>query len=35
MAGVLASEVAILDAGQIVHRGLPAEVLTAKLQPVS
>jgi peptide/nickel transport system ATP-binding protein len=35
MAGVLASEVAILVAGQIVHRGLPAEVLTPKLQPVS
>jgi ABC-type glutathione transport system ATPase component len=35
MAAVLASEVALLNAGQIVHRGLPAEVLTANLQPVS
>jgi ABC-type glutathione transport system ATPase component len=35
MAGALASEVAVLDAGRIVQRGLPVEVLTANLQPVS
>jgi ABC-type glutathione transport system ATPase component len=35
MAGVLAHDVALLDAGRIVRRGLPVEVLTANLQPVS
>jgi ABC-type glutathione transport system ATPase component len=35
MAGILASEVAVLDAGRIVQRGLPSNVLTANLQPVS
>jgi peptide/nickel transport system ATP-binding protein len=35
MAGCLAHEVALLDAGRIVYRGLPAEVLTPNLQPVS
>jgi ABC-type glutathione transport system ATPase component len=35
MAGALASEVALLEAGRIVHRGLPTEVLTANLQSVS
>ncbi|MGB2635893.1 MAG: dipeptide/oligopeptide/nickel ABC transporter ATP-binding protein [Candidatus Acidiferrum sp.] len=35
MAGALANQVALLEAGRIVHRGLPAEVLTANLQSVS
>ncbi len=35
MAGALAHEVAVLEAGRIVHRGLPAEILTPNLQPVS
>jgi len=35
MAGALANEVAWLEAGRIVRRGLPVEVLTANLQPVS
>jgi ABC-type glutathione transport system ATPase component len=35
MAGVLADDVALLDAGRIVRHGLPVEVLTANLQPVS
>jgi ABC-type glutathione transport system ATPase component len=35
MAGALASQIAVLDAGRIVRRGLPVEVLTANIQPVS
>jgi ABC-type glutathione transport system ATPase component len=35
MAGALADEVAVLDAGRLVLRGLPVEVLTGNLQPVS
>ncbi|HEY2460215.1 MAG TPA: dipeptide/oligopeptide/nickel ABC transporter ATP-binding protein [Candidatus Acidoferrum sp.] len=35
MAGVLATKVAVLEAGRIVRRGLPAQVLTANLQPVA
>ncbi|MGB2664092.1 MAG: dipeptide/oligopeptide/nickel ABC transporter ATP-binding protein [Candidatus Acidiferrum sp.] len=35
MAGALAHQVALLEAGRIVHCGLPAEVLTPNLQPVS
>jgi ABC-type glutathione transport system ATPase component len=34
MAAALAHEVALLEAGRMVRRGLPAEVLTANLQPV-
>jgi ABC-type glutathione transport system ATPase component len=35
MAGALADEVAVLDCGRIVRRGLPTGVLTANLQSVS
>ncbi|HUN63885.1 MAG TPA: dipeptide/oligopeptide/nickel ABC transporter ATP-binding protein [Candidatus Sulfotelmatobacter sp.] len=35
MARALADEVAVLEAGRIVQSGLPAEVLTPSLQPVS
>jgi ABC-type glutathione transport system ATPase component len=35
MAGALASQVAVLEAGRITRQGLPAEVLTANIQPVS
>jgi ABC-type glutathione transport system ATPase component len=35
MSGALATEVVVLDAGRVVQRGLPVEVLTANLQPVS
>lgn len=35
MAGVLATHVAVLEAGRIVRRGLPLQVLTANLQLVS
>jgi ABC-type glutathione transport system ATPase component len=35
MAGALANEVVVLDAGRVTRRGLPVEVLTANLQSVS
>jgi peptide/nickel transport system ATP-binding protein len=35
MAGALANQVVVLGAGRVVRRGLPMEVLTANLQPVS
>jgi ABC-type glutathione transport system ATPase component len=35
IAGTLAREVAVLDSGRIIRRGLPVEVLTANLQRVS